>query len=65
MDLLGVTEMSMERTWEVSAGEVELGGMTPDTPKLVLHLPASLFHITHDFYHYVLMTFLKNVCTRH
>jgi len=65
MDLLSVTEMSMERTWEVSAGEVKLGGMAPDTSKLVLHLPASLFHITHDFYHYNLMTLLKNVCTRH
>jgi len=30
MDLLGVTELSMERTWEVSAGEVKLGSMPPD-----------------------------------
>jgi len=59
MDLLGVTEMFMERTWEVSAGEVKLGGMAP--PKLALHLPASLFHITHDFYHYYLITLLKYV----
>ena len=56
--------MSMERIWTVSAGEGKLGGMTPDTLKLALHLPASVFHITHDFYHYDLMT-LKNVCTRH
>jgi len=55
----------MERSGEVSAGEVKLGDMAPDTPKLVLHLPVSLFHITHDFYHYDLMTLLKNVCTRH
>jgi len=51
MDLLGVTEMSMERTWKVFAGEVKLGGMPPDTPRLALLLRASLFHITHDFYH--------------
>ena len=38
--------------------------MAPDTPKLVLHLPASLFHITHYYYHYDLMTLLKNFCTR-
>jgi len=25
MDLLGVMDMSMERTWKVSAGEVKLG----------------------------------------
>jgi len=25
MDLFGVAEMSMERTWKVSAGEVKLG----------------------------------------
>jgi len=65
MGLLGVSKMSMTRTWEVSVGEVKLGGMAPDTPKLVLHLPASLFHITHDLYHYDLMTLLKNVCTCH
>ena len=66
MDLLGITEMSMQRTWKVSAGEVKLGGMAPDNSKLVLHLPASLFHITHDFYHYdLVMTLLKDVCTRH
>jgi len=50
MDLLGITEMSMQRTWKVSAGEVKLGGMAPDICKLALHLPASLFHITLDFY---------------
>jgi len=43
----------------VSAGEVKLGSMAPDTPKLALHLPAWLFHITHDFYHYELMTSSK------
>jgi len=31
MDFLGVAEMFMERTWEVSATEVKLGGMAPDT----------------------------------
>ena len=51
--------MSMERTWKVSAGEVKLGGMLPDTPRLALPLRASLFYITHDFYHYDLMTILK------
>jgi len=30
MDLFGVTEMSMQRTWKVSVGEVKLGGMAPD-----------------------------------
>jgi len=57
MDLLDVTEMSIERTWKVSAVEVQLGGMLPDT--------ASLFHITHDLYLYDLMTLLKNFCTHH
>jgi len=66
MDLLGVTEMSTQRTWKVSTGEVKLGGMAPDTSKLGLHFPASLFHITHDFYHYYdLVTLLKNFCACH
>jgi len=34
MDLLGVTEMSIEWTWNVSGGEVKLGGMPPDTLRL-------------------------------
>jgi len=33
-------------------GEVQLGGMPPDTPRLALLLRASFFHITHYFYHY-------------
>jgi len=49
----------MERTLKVSAGEVKLGGMTPDTPKLALHLLVSLFNIIHDFYHCDLMTSSK------
>jgi len=64
MDLLGETEMSMVRTWKVSAGEMKLGGMSPDTPRLALPLRVSLFYITHDFYHYDSMTLLKNFCTR-
>ena len=44
--------MSMERIWKVFAGEVKLGGVPPDTPRLALLLWASLFHITHGFYHY-------------
>jgi len=31
MDLLGVKEMSMERTWKVSAGDMKLGRMPPET----------------------------------
>ena len=34
----------------------ETGGMPPDTLTLALPLRASLFHITHNFYHYDLMT---------
>jgi len=60
MDLLGDTKMSMERTWKVSAVKVKLGGMPPDTPRVALPLRASLYYITHDFYHYDLMTLLKN-----
>jgi len=33
--------------------------MPPDTSRLALPLRASLFHITHDFYHYGLMTLLN------
>ena len=65
MDLLGDMEMTMERTWKVPTWEVKLGGMPPDTPRLALPLQASLFYITHDFYYYDLMTFLKNFRTRH
>ena len=39
--------------------------MPPDTPNLTLSLRASLFHIIHDFYHYDVMTLLKNFCARH
>jgi len=42
MDWLGVAEMSMQRTWKVSAGEVKLGVMGPDTSKLGLHFPRSI-----------------------
>jgi len=34
-------------------------GTAPDTPILSLPFPVSLFHNTHDFYHYDLMTLLK------
>jgi len=37
MDLLGVMEMSIERTWKVSAGEMKLCGMLPDTLALSHH----------------------------
>jgi len=63
MDLLGVTEMSVERTWKVSAGEVK-PGRCHRHPSLASPLRVLLFHITHDFYQYDLM-FLKNFCTRH
>jgi len=32
----------MQRTWKVSAGEVKLGVMGPDTSKLGLHFPRSI-----------------------
>jgi len=46
-----------------TAGEVKLR-VCPQTP-LACHYPFqdSLVHITHDFYDYDLMTFLKNFCT--
>jgi len=44
MDLSGVTEMTMERMWQVSAEEIKLGGMPPETPRLVLPLRTSLSH---------------------
>jgi len=53
----------MKQAWKVSAEEVRLGRMPPDTPRLTVPLRASLFYITHDFYHYDLMTVLKNFCT--
>jgi len=34
MDLLDVTEMSMERTLKVFVGEVKVGSMAPDTLRL-------------------------------
>jgi len=36
MNLLGVADMSVERTWKVFAGEVTLKNMPPDTPSLAL-----------------------------
>jgi len=65
MDLLGVMDMSVERTRKISFGEVKLSGIPQDT--LVCHYPfrASLFHIAHDFYDYDLMPLLKNFCSRH
>jgi len=39
MDLLGVTEMSVEQTWKVSAAEVTLKGVPPDTTCLQLPFP--------------------------
>jgi len=62
---MGDTEMSMKQTWKVSAEEVKLGGMPPDTPRLTVPLRASLFHITQVFYHYDLMIVLQNSCTHH
>jgi len=35
--------MSMERTWGISSGEVRLGGMAPDTPKLALRIRSRSF----------------------
>jgi len=63
MNFLGVTEMTIERTWNVFAGEVS-SGHAPDTPSLALPLRASLFHVTDDFCHYDLKP-LKDSCTRH
>jgi len=54
MDLLGVMDISVERTWKVSSGEVKLRGMAQDT-SLALPFPALIFHITHDFCDYDLM----------
>ena len=48
--------MSMERTWKVSVGEVQLGDMPQNTLRFALILRASLFHITDDF---TIMTLLK------
>jgi len=36
MDLLGVMDMSVERTRKVSSGEVKLKGMLPDAPSLAI-----------------------------
>jgi len=65
MDLLGVAEISMQRTWKVSVGKMKLEGMPPETLRLTLAIQVSLFHITHNFYHCDLMTLHKNFCTRH
>jgi len=43
MDLLVVTEMPVERTWKVSAGEMKLGDMPPDTLSLALSFPGLVF----------------------
>jgi len=56
MDLLGDTKMSVERTWKVCAGEMKVGGMLPDTPRVALPLRASLFHITHSLVLSTIMT---------
>jgi len=50
LDLLGVTEMSVD----VSVGEVKLWGIPPDNPGLVPFFKAWIFKIT-NFYHYDLM----------
>jgi len=66
MDLLGVLDMSVERTWKVSSGEMKLRSTPPDT--LGWHyypFRASLFHIVHGFYDYDLMPLLKNFYSRH
>ena len=52
MDLLNVTEM---QAWKVSATEVKLGSMLPDTFSLALPFSGSFFHITHDFCGYELL----------
>jgi len=43
MDLLGVTEMSVKRTWKVSAREMKLGDMPADTPSLALQFSGLVF----------------------
>jgi len=65
MHLLGVTDMSVERTWKVSAGEVRPGGMPPDTPSLAL--PFSGLALSHHswFLWLWLDAPLKNFCSRH
>jgi len=65
MDLLDITEMSLKRTSKVSAAEMKLGNMPPDTPSLALPYSGLTFHITHDFCDYDLMPLLKNFCTCH
>jgi len=36
MDLLIVTEIPVEWTWKVFAGDIKVGDMPPDTPSLAL-----------------------------
>jgi len=64
MDLLGVTEMSVPRTWKVSAVEIKPGVCRQTL--LAWHYPfrVSLFHITQDFDDYELMPLFKTFCTR-
>ena len=63
---LDVTKMSIWIGQRKSLlGRWNWGGMPPDNPKLTSSFRSSLFYITHDLYHYDLMTLLKNVCTHH
>jgi len=59
MDLLGVTEMSVQRTWKVSAGELKLGDVSQTTLAWHCSCRVSLFHITHDFCNYELVPLFK------
>jgi len=66
MDLLGVMEMFVVRTWKVSAADVTLEGMPQTVIACHWHFRTSLFHITHYFYDYDLHDALpKNFCTSH
>jgi len=55
MDLLGVTEILVERTWKVSAAEVNLGLCTSHLHLGIAVFGPHSFTITHDFYDYDLM----------
>jgi len=59
MDLLGVTEMSVEWTCKVSAGEVKLRGMTPETPSMALSISDIALS---DFYDYYLLPIGPRTC---
>jgi len=63
---LGVTEMSVWNGQRKSLLEKRnWGSMPPDNPRWALPLRVLLLRITHNLYHYDLMTLLKNVCTHH